>query len=289
MNALPEVTPPGMQLDDIAGFGLLIVFGGLFVYILLGWIIGSLTRFEFGAGITMMLFGLAAVAAAAWVAAFAYNESVAVILPRASCEPLPSVGDPPEPRSRNRYALERKGQTPRTLATPALPRVCPEQAEPPMRLRVRKSEIAGDDATPATATPEEDSRYPMGLIGMFGAFGAFGLLGGTILLSSAGKKRRAAKGVAPRAPKPVSPAVTTFAESLSTAGTLAAIGGFIACAFVDDTVRAFQFAFNGIALACASYFVSFLLQRKLTVQSTATLLLIGGGFWMAGAAIRYFA
>lgn len=281
------LTPPGTYSEQIVVWGLLAVFAGLPVYILVGVVFGRIKGFEAGAGTTMVLFGLAGLGSAAWLANYVYAESMVVVLPSTGCEPLqPGLETP---RSRDLFELQRPaGAAPLRLVTPAQERLCPQQKEPPSRLRIRRDEVAAG-APLVLAEREEDKRHPVGLIGMFIAFGGFGLLGGLALSATAVRHGRKARGKAPPPTKPVGPMRQQAAEVLSTAGTLAGLGGLVSAAFFDSDAASFSAAFNGPALACLCYFISFVVTGKLTVVSASVLLLVGGGCALAAAAVRYFA
>ncbi len=141
--------------------------------------------------------------------------------------------------------------------------------------------------SPAAVAALDDPRQPYAMVGVFGAFGGFGVLGGGVLLAGAARRRREQLGPVPAA-APVGAERARWGRSFTIAGNLAIVGCALASGLLDlDAVRATTLMFGGVVAGCACFLVAFACHGRLTLELALTLLLIGGGFALALASLRY--
>lgn len=140
---------------------------------------------------------------------------------------------------------------------------------------------------PGFAETLEDPRQPYAMVGVFGAFGGFGVLGGGVLLAWSASQRRERLG-RQREPLPVGPERERWGTSFTIAGNLAILGCALSAGFIDlSTEQSIALMFTGVVAGCACFFVAFACKGKLTLEVALILLLIGGGFALALAAVQY--
>ena len=140
---------------------------------------------------------------------------------------------------------------------------------------------------PGFAATLEDPRQPYALIGVFGAFGGFGVLGGGVLLASAVSQRRERLGRV-REAAPVSDGRERWGTTFTISGNLAIMGCAISTAFMDlSAIEGVQLMFSGVVGGCACFLMAFACKGKLTLEAALILILVGGGFGLALAAVSY--
>ncbi|MGM9489855.1 hypothetical protein [Ideonella sp. YS5] len=140
---------------------------------------------------------------------------------------------------------------------------------------------------PEAVAALEDPRQPYAMVGVFGAFGGFGVLGGSVLLASGSRQRRARLERA-REPAPVSAERERWGSSFTIAGNVAIMGCAVATAFLDlSAVQGTTLMFSGVVAGCACFFVAFACKGLLSLEAALILILVGGGFALALAALRY--
>lgn len=140
---------------------------------------------------------------------------------------------------------------------------------------------------PGFADSLEDPRQPYAMVGVFGAFGGFGALGGAVLLAWAARERRERLGPV-REEAPVSAERERWGTSFTIAGKLAILGCAISSGLMDlSTERSIELMFTGVVAGCGCFFVAFACKGKLTLEAGLILTLVGGGFALAVAALRY--
>lgn len=274
------MTPGGVHLEQLLMLGLVALFGGVLVHVPVALLVGRWKGGDAGITTGLLMFGLTGLAAAAAVASFVYLESAVVVLPRSGCEPLPAQDG--EPRSQDNYLLPRPGLPPLKLVAPAQQRVCPEEAEPPVRLRVRRDELAARGA--AFAMPEPDEHQAPAMIGVFAAFGGFAFLFGLGMLGGVLEDRRRARGEPEPTPAVVHPLLALLANVVTAAGVVAAVGGFFGAIATEETGPSFALVFGGPALLCGALLLAQLLRWRLTLSAFAGLLLGMLGFGAAALA-----
>lgn len=142
---------------------------------------------------------------------------------------------------------------------------------------------------PGFADTLEDARQPYAMVGVFGAFGGFGALGGAVLLAWAARERRERSGRA-REAAPVSAERERWGQSFTIAGNVAILGSAASAGFMDlSAERGIEMTFTGVVAGCACFLVAFACKGKLTLEAGLILVLVGGGFALAVAAVRYLA
>jgi hypothetical protein len=140
---------------------------------------------------------------------------------------------------------------------------------------------------PDFAATLKDPRQPYAMVGVFGAFGGFGVLGGGVLLATAASQRRERFGRA-REATPVSAERERWGTTFTIAGNLAIMGCALSAAFMDlSAIEGTRLMFSGVVGGCACFLVAFACKGKLTLEAGLILVLIGGGFGLALAALNY--
>jgi len=281
---MPEVP----DTERLFALGIAAMFGGALIHGLIGVIVGRVAgTFEAGASAGMILFGLTALAIGVVVAWVVFGQSVEIEARPTGCEVHdPEPGGQPVPMRRQQYASSRS-DGPRRLFTALEQGECPaagEQSGPGdnvVLLRVRKKAMrSGFDPMPAEIVP--DRRQAPMVIGVFGAFGGFWFLAGLAMVSSSREARK------PAPDRPVSPRRARWSTTLTVIGNLLVASGLLVAVIADwDAIRSTLFAFRGVALACAFYAAAFFARRRLTLTTALTLLIIGGGFWLAAWSLQY--
>lgn len=143
---------------------------------------------------------------------------------------------------------------------------------------------------PGFAETLDDPRQPCAMVGVFGAFGGFGALGGAVLLAWAARERRERSGRPghSREEVPVSAERERWGQSFTIAGNVAIFGCAAGAGFTDlSAERGIELTFTGVVAGCACFLVAFACKGKLTLEAGLILVLVGGGFALAVAAVRY--
>lgn len=281
---MPEVP----DTERLFALGIAAMFGSALLHGLIGVVVGRVAgTFEAGASAGMILFGLTALAIGVVVAWVVFGQSVEFEARPTGCEVHdPEPGGKPVPMRRQQYASLRS-DGPRRLFTALEPGECPAAGEPPgpgdpvVLLRVRTSALrSGFEPMPAEVV--QDRRQAPMVVGVFGVFGGFWFLAGLAMASG----RREARVPAPD--RPVSPARARWGSTLTVIGNLLVAACLLVAALADwDARRSMLFAFRGVALACAFYAAAFFARRRLTLTTALTLLIVGGGFWLAAWSVQY--
>jgi len=140
---------------------------------------------------------------------------------------------------------------------------------------------------PGFAATLQDPRQPYAMVGVFGAFGGFGVLGGGVLLATAASQRRVRLGRVREAP-PVSERRERWGSTFTVAGNLAIMGCALSAAFMDlSAIEGTRLMFSGVVGGCVCFLTAFACKGKLTLEAGLILVLVGGGFGLALAALNY--
>jgi hypothetical protein len=265
------------DLEQIATFGLVAMFGSVLITSPLGWLVGRRTGFEGGVSLVLLVFGLAAAAAAAWLAVHVHLQTQVVMGTRVACDVLA------DGTARERYALAagadaRQAWVPRPSAA-----WCERTVdEPTQRLRVRNA--PGSDAQ-TMGRIEEDPRQANALIGVFAAFGGFGLLAGLFFAVTTARRHRV-QGVSEQ--HALSARRQRLGQGFTIAGNLSMMGCALTAAFVDmDAARAGVLVFGGAAAGCTSFALALIARRRFTIEAGLILAIVGGGCAMAALSLWY--
>jgi len=266
----------GADLEQIATFGLLAMFGSVPLTAPIGWLIGRRVGFEGGASVVLWVFGIAAAAAAVWLALHVHQQTTVTLGTRVGCE-VAANGT-----ARERYALAAGAQARHAVVPVPSAAWCERTLDEPQRLRVRRAAAAGADPV---ARVESDPRQANALIGVFAAFGGFGLLAGTFFTVATARRHRVPRAVDERA---LSPRRQRLGQGFTIAGNLAMVGCALVAAFADlGAVRAGVLVFGGAAVACVSFALALAARRSLGIESALILAIVGGGTGLAALSLWY--
>jgi hypothetical protein len=277
------------DLDGIVSLGILALFGGLLLWLPLGWLVARRYGFTAGVGSAMILFGLTGCGFGLWLAGLVFLHTSVATLARTACEavaPDPMMTKPHE-RSREVFTLVQGGARWRLVTEPAWG---PCRADrPEARLRYRSAALV-PGAAEVAARIENDARQAPMLVGVFGAFGGFGLLGGLVLVLSAARDRGAIGRE--REDMPPLPAWRRRAGiAFTMAGNLGLVAAIVIMTFFEERVGGLVWGthqlFRAAGIACACWIVAAALRRKLTIEGLLTFVIIGGGFWLAAASLEF--
>lgn len=264
------------DLERIVTLGLLAMFGSVPVMLPFGWLVARRAGFEGGAAVVLLVFGIAAAAAAVWLAIHVHVQSVVVMGTRASCEVL-SDGT-----ARERYTFAADHAVRGVAVVPALAGACERTPDEPVRLRVRKTLTADVEVA---GRVEEDRRQAYALIGVFGAFGGFGLLSGLFFAVTTARRHRPAMALDERA---LSPRRQRLGQGFTIAGNLSMVGCALTAAFADlSAVRSGVLVFGGAAAACVSFAIALVAKRALALDAALILVIVGGGCALAALSLWY--
>jgi hypothetical protein len=264
------------DLEQIATFGLLAMFGSVPLTALVGWLIARRAGFEGGAAVVLLVFGVAAAATAVWLALHVHLQTSVALGTRIDCR----VGA--DGTARERYALSAgAGARHAVVAVPSAA-WCERTLDEPQRLRVQR--VDASDAEPP-ARVEHDPRQANALIGVFAAFGGFGLLAGTFFSVTTARRHRIPREVDERA---LSPRRQRLGTGFTIAGNLSMVGCALTAAFADlDAVRAGVLVFGGAAAGCMSFAAALAARRSLGIESALILAIVGGGTGLAALSLWY--
>ena len=266
----------GADLEQIATFGLLAMFGSVPLTAPIGWLIGRRAGFEGGAAVVLLVFGVAAAAAAVWMAVHVHWQTTVALGTRVGCE-VTADGT-----ARERYALAAGAVARHAVVTVPSAAWCERTLDEPQRLRVQRVNVP--DADPP-ARVEDDPRQANALIGVFAAFGGFGLLAGIFFAVTTARRHRIAREVDERA---LSPRRQRLGTGFTIAGNLSMVGCALTAAFANlDAVRAGVLVFGGAAVACASFAAALAARRSLGIESALVLAIVGGGTGLAALSLWY--
>lgn len=266
----------GADLEQIATFGLLAMFGSVPLTAPIGWLVGRRVGFEGGASVVLLVFGIAAAGAAVWLAVHVHLQTTVTLGTRVGCA-VTADGT-----ARERYALAVGAVARHAVVTVPGAAWCERTLDGPQRLRVQHT--SPPDADPP-ARIEADPRQANALIGVFAAFGGFGLLAGTFFAVTTARRHRAPRAVDERA---LSPRRQRLGQGFTIAGNLAMVGCALVAAFADlDAVRAGVLVFGGASVGCVSFALAMAARRALGIESTLILAIVGGGTGLAALSPWY--
>ena len=275
-----------MDFDAIVTLGLAAMFGSPLIAAPIGWVIGRRLGTDAGIGAGVVLFGLTALGAGVALAVHVLLQTAVVVLPVDEC--LPGVAGSGG-RQAARFVMTLADGRQAHLVTPLEAGACEDgrpAREQPLNLRYRIPP-SGPLAADIAARREDDPRQANAMIGVFGAFGAFGVLGGTVILASWARTRRES-GVPPTTPPALSARRERLATGFTIAGNIAGLGCMLAAAWLAMPFdRSFRLIAVGVAASCLCFAVAFGLRHRLTLEIALTLLIVGGGFALAGWSVAY--
>ncbi|HET9205829.1 MAG TPA: hypothetical protein VFO28_06310 [Burkholderiaceae bacterium] len=262
------------DLEQIATYGLLAMFGSVPLTAPIGWLIGRRAGFEGGVSLVLLVFGLAAAAAAVWLTIHVHLQTAVVIGTRTGCDVLA------DGTARERYEIGAPVR-PAVVAQPSAA-FCDRSTDEPTRLRVRR---AADADGVLRARHEQDPRQANALIGVFGAFGGFGLLAGLFFAVTTLRRQR---GVAPTDVRMLSPRRQRLGQGFTIAGNLSMVGCALTAAFADlDAVRSGMLVFGGATAGCLSFALAMVARRSLALEAALILAIVGGGCALAALSLWY--
>lgn len=266
----------GADLEQIATFGLLAMFGSVPLTAPIAWLVGRRVGFEGSAALVLLVFGVAAAAAAVWLALHVHLHTGVAMGTRIDCI-VAADGT-----VRERYALAAGAVARHAVVIAPGPAWCERALDGPQRLRVQHASLP--DAEPP-ARIEADPRQANALIGVFAAFGGFGLLAGTFFAVTTARRHRAPRAVDEHA---LSPRRQRLGQGFTIAGNLAMVGCALVAAFADlAAARAGVLVFGGAAAGCVSYALALAARRSLGIESALILAIVGGGTGLAALSLWY--
>ena len=266
-----------MHTIDRMPLGLALMFGCLVLGMIVGAIVGRLTRFEWGACTALLALAAGGLGGAAWVASYYHLETAVVTLARSGCIVRPGSQRAPN-WSADRFVLLTPGGREVSLQTPDVSRGCDESGrDEPRALRYLKADAARPDAELRGAEPETDPQLPIAGPAVLAAFGSFGLLAGLFFLGLGRQRVQVLRHGSATGPV-LSERRQSTASLLTQLGNFTIFGAGMAAGFGDfSTERSTQLVFGSVPLACVAYAAALAARRQLGLVKLMILLIVGSG------------
>lgn len=286
--------------DQIVTLGIAALFGGLLLWLPIGFVVGRFVDGTAGIATGMLLFGLTGLGSGAWLAWHVHVETAVVTLPRTSCESVrrdaDGAGDQVAAQHREVFDLRVPPSAEGVASAAPVRRLVTEPVAAPCadgavtaRLRYRLADLRAGRAE-VRARREDDERQAPMLIGVFGAFGGFGVLGGLVLwLSSLRDRGRLRPPPAHGSMPPVAGWRQRLGLAFTVSGNLVLFGSFALALFGEEHLgveRGTRFMFNAVAASCVCWVLASWLRRRLTAEGLLIFVIVGGGFALAAASLR---